>query len=413
MHRKIYLLIVGLTWLVGLAAQSPVWVQKAHPDGLQVNGAIFSGDGQSVLTGTNCHPAKIRRFNTTDGALTWDYTVSLSLNCMMGVALSSNNQYFASAEENGHLLLFDYTQASPTLAQTISLGTSYTFSVDFAPNSSRVVVGCSNGKLKAYNLPGGTEAWSITAHPTWVTAVDYSSDNALIATGGSDNKIKIWNAAGTPVRTLSGHTDDITSVKFTPDNQKLVTCSRDKKMKVWEVATGTLLQTIAVSNQIVNALDVSPDGHYAVTAASDSLLNVWNLTNYALAGSFATGDLDVPMTVSWSPVSNLIVCGTSNGSVALFDAAKTVSATDLPTISASIFPNPCADALYVEWPTNEAMSRAELYDLNGRLLLQHTNLTAQNHLSINLRTNHIPASALLLRLTTADGRTREQIIARH
>jgi hypothetical protein len=63
-------------------------------------------------------------------------------------------------KKRGHLMLFDYTLDQPALVQTIDLGTSYAFSVDFAPNSSQVVIGCSTGKLKAFNLPAGTEAWS-------------------------------------------------------------------------------------------------------------------------------------------------------------------------------------------------------------------------------------------------------------
>jgi WD40 repeat protein len=409
MNSKILLPFYALWVCVnGLLAQSPVWVQKAHPEGLQVNGAIFSPDGQSVLSGTNCHPAKIRRFNVSDGTMTWDYTVSATLECMMGVALSSNNQYFASAEETGHLMLFDYTQNPPTLAQTIDLNTSYAFAVGFAPNTTQVVVGCSNGKLKAYDLPAGTEAWSITAHTNWVTSVDYSPDNSMIATGGSDNKVKIWNTAGMLLKTLNGHTEDITSVKFTPDNQKLLSSSQDKKLRIWDVNTGNLLQTITVSTNIVNALDISPDGQYAVTA-SDTLLRIWSLSDFSQVGSFSTSDWDTPMAVSWSPVNNLIVCGTSNGSVLLFDAASSVGTHDLPDLAAKVYPNPCTNQLTIEWPVNESVIQAFLYDLNGCLLLQKDNLVNQPSIQIQVQ-NQTPGSILMLKLVSSDGRTYEHLI---
>lgn len=392
----------------GLMAQAPVWVQSAHPMGLQVNGAIFNGDGQSIITGTNCHPAKIRRFNTSDGTMSWDYTVSTTLECMMGVALSSNNQFFATAEETGNLMLFDYTQNPPTLAQTIDLNTSYAFSVDFAPNSTQVTVGCSNGKLKVYNLPAGTEAWTVAAHTSWVTAVDYSSNNTLIATGGSDNKVKIWNTSGTLLKTLNGHTDDVTSVKFTPDNQKLLSSSKDKKMCVWDVNTGNLIQTINVSTEIVNALDISPDGQYAVTA-SDTVLQIWNLTDFSPTEHFSTLFWGQAIAVSWSPVSNHIVCGTSGGSVLLFKATGSVGANDLPILMANVFPNPFSDLLNVEWPETEQIDQVELFDLNGRVLLRRNDLYGKFQVQLDLK-NQTPGTVLVLRLMDISGSTYERLI---
>ncbi len=408
MNKKILLCITALlAWFIGFA-QSPVWVKQAHPDGLQVNGVIFSGDGQSVLSGTNCFPAKIRRFSVADGAITWDYTVGTTLECMMGVAMSSNEQYFATAEETGHLMLFDYTQNPPVLAQTLDLGTTYAFSVDFSPNSQQVVVGCSNGKLNAYNLPSGALAWSVATSSTWVTAVDYAADNSKIATGGNDNKVKIWDTAGTLLHTLSGHTDDITAVKFTPDNQKVVSTGRDKKMRIWDANTGSLLQTITVSGKVVNGLDLSPDGQYAVTA-SDTLLKVWSLTDYSPVASFSTNEWDIAIAVSWSPVSSHIVCGTSNGSIALFDVAGSVGTKDLPGLNVQVYPNPFADMLNVEWPSTTQIIRAELFDLEGRLCLSQHSLANQSSTKLNL-SGLTPGAVLVLRLTALDGRTYEKLV---
>ena len=209
-----------------LSAQNLLWVKSAHPDNLQVNSIVFGGNGEFLLSGTNCHPAKITRHRVSDGAITWDYTVNESLECMMSVALSSDENYFTSAEESGNLMLFDYTQPEPTLSKVIDLGTSYAFSVDFAPLSDKIAVGCSGSRLKVYNIDGSL-LWDVSAHPSWVTAVDFSHDGTLIASGGSDNRIKLWSSTGTALKTLSAHTDDITSVRFTPDGTKIISASMD------------------------------------------------------------------------------------------------------------------------------------------------------------------------------------------
>lgn len=87
-----------------LQAQTLIWAKDGHPDGLQVNSVAFSPNGAYILSGTNCHPAKIRLYNTSDGSLNWDYTVSSSLECMMGVGMSANSQFLASAEETGSVV---------------------------------------------------------------------------------------------------------------------------------------------------------------------------------------------------------------------------------------------------------------------------------------------------------------------
>ena len=408
MNKNILLVLLFQVGAIICQAQLPVWAKLAHPDGLQVNGAIFSGDGQSILTGTNCFPAKIRRFNTTDGEITWDYTVGSTLECMMGVAMSSNNQYFATAEETGHLMLFDYTQAPPTLTQTLDLGTSYAFCVDFSPNSSQVVIGCSNGKLIAYQLPSGTLAWSINTNSNWVMAVDYSSDNTKIATGGSDNKVKIWDTSGALLLTLSGHTDDVTTVKFTPDNQRVISTGRDKKVRVWDANTGSLLQTVVVSDKVVNGLDLSPDGQYAVTA-SDTLLKIWSLADFSPVASFSTFDWDIAIAVSWSPTSNDIVCGTSNGSVLLFNVMQALGTNLLPDLSVNIYPNPCTDILNLEWPATSNMAKVELYDTAGRLLLSKEDLIQTTETTLKLK-NILPSGVGVLRFTTVQGQTLERLI---
>jgi WD40 repeat protein len=177
-------------------------------------------------------------------------------------------------------------------------------------------------------------------------------------------------------------------------------------MRVWDVNSGALLQTITISSQVVNALDISPDGQYAVTAA-DTSLRIWRLSDYSPVGSFSTGDLDEPIAVSWSPTANFIVCGTSNAGVALFDVSTTVGIEELPNLTAQVYPNPCPGVLNVTWPSSEPIERAELYDLNGRLLLTCNHLDHENTLQIDLKAQN---SVLMLRLTAQDGRSTTRMI---
>jgi len=414
MNKIFKFLLAGFIGLPfsGLNAQTLLWAKDAHPDGLQVNGVTFSPDGSLVLTGTNCHPAKICLFNVTDGSITWDYTVSLSLQCMMGVGMSANGNYIATAEETGNLMLFDYTQNPPVLVNTIDLGTSYAFSVDFAPNSGKVAIGASSGKLKTYHLPGGATDLNIAAHGTsWVTAVRYSPDNTRIATGSSDNKVKIWDTTGILLHTLLGHSDDITGVKFTPDNQRLVSTSDDNTIKIWNVETGVLEHTIDGSTTGLNSVDVSPDGQYVVSTTGDDMIKIWRLSDYSLVKEFSIDPYGTGTYVCWSPTALQIACGTSSGKILLYDISDVVSSVVQHYMGpVQVYPNPFSNVLFISFPEADVQT-ASLFDPAGSLLASASQLRGLTQTELRVEGN-LPSGNYLLRLTSAGGRVFGSIVTK-
>lgn len=412
--KTLHILLLSLALNVSqmLPAQTILWAKKSHPNNLQVNGVAFTPDGQRILSGTNCHPAKIRLFNTSDGSLAWDYTVSNSLECMMGVGLSSNEKYLAAAEETGNLMLFDYSQNPPTLSKVIDLGTTYAFSVDFAPNSEKVAIGASSGKLRTFNLPDGSADLNLTAHAGgYVTTVDYAPGGTKIATGGSDNKVKIWDAAGQLLLTLNGHTSDLTAVKFTPDGQRLISGARDSQVKIWDATTGTLLHSIGGSIALVNGLDISPDGQFIAAVYQDKLVKIWRTSDYELVASFSTGSYGIGIAVAWSPVADQIAIGTSTSDVVLYDVAATVP-TKIPTEAAgeiSVFPNPSNTGRVTvsSQSGQQPVQRVRVLDLQGRVVRAVEN---QQLTSVQVDLSDLPAGTWWLEVQTARGTSCHKVL---
>lgn len=231
LKNKITSTLMSVLLCSAIQAQTIDWSMKGNPDNLQVNGVAFRADGLKVLSGTNCHPASIRMFDVASSNLDWDHNVGMTYMCIMGVTFSSNTNYIAAIVEFGNIFIFDNTGISPVIIDTINTGTSYGFSTAISPSNDKVAVGCSNGKLKIYNIPSGTLASDINAHPSWVTTVAYSPDGTKIITGGNDDKVKIWSNSGTLLFTCTGHIGDITNVKVTPDNNFVVSSSKDDKIK--------------------------------------------------------------------------------------------------------------------------------------------------------------------------------------
>lgn len=385
-NLTIKLILALLTPLTTLS-QTADWTMKANPAFNSINGVAFRLDGQKVMSGTNCHPASIRIYNTTDGVITWDYEVGSDFMCIMGVAFSTNGNYISAIEEFGNIFIFDNSSVTPTILDTINTGTSYGFATTISPLSNQVAVGCSNGKLQTYSLPGSTLDFEVNAHPGWVLAVAYSPNGEFIVTGGDDNKVKIWNMDGTLHHTCTGHSSDITNVKVTPDNAFVVSSSRDDKIKIWDIATGELIQTIEAHTDDVNGIDISPDGSKIVSASSDSTCKIWSFSSGELLSTFGIPDSGAVNAVAWSPSGDKIVTGNILSDVVMWslpESLTTAANIQLNDFQYVVYPNPAGETLRLNLPLEINIRKMEIRDNLGRMVLsKHTDFanTAISHLT--------------------------------
>ena len=361
----IFFLIILQSSLFG---QSILWTKKVNPSILSINGIAFSNNSNKVLAGTDCHPAKIRIFETSSSNLIWDYTVGTNYMCIMGVSFSSSNNYFAAIEEFGNIFIFDNSGTSPVIVDTINTGAFYGFSIDFSPTSNMVAVGCSDGKLLLYNYITGALIKEINAHPSWVTCVKFSPDGSQIVTGGSDNKVKTWTNTGTLINNYSGHASYVTSVKFTPDNKYIVSASRDRKIKIWDAATTNIISTLIGHKQEINQIDISPDGSKVVSASSDSTCKIWDFKTGNLISTFGVKDSGEYRSVCWSPSGKLIATGNVLSDLMLWDIPINLGIKNPNnTLEISIQPNPTTARLVkIIGVEKQSLEMINLLDLNGK-----------------------------------------------
>lgn len=372
--KKFNFLFLSLWIASPILSQNPtaVWTQTAHPDLLAVNGVAFSSDGTKIISGTDCHPSKVRVYKASNGSIDWDYTAANSFYCLMGINFSSNGKYFAAVEEMGNILVFNNSLNPPVLSNTIAMGTQYAFSIDFAPNNGKILVGGANGKLQTYLLNGLLEL-DLNAHSAWVTAVNYSSDNSKIASGGSDAVIKIWDTTGVLLHTLNGHNDDISALRFTKNNQYLISVSLDDQIKVWDANNGALIQTISPQGGDIFGLDISNDNKHFVTVSYDKKVRIYNLNTFELEYTFGSTNSGLPRCVAWSPTNlSKIAVGYSGSRIIMYDVTfNPVSVEFLNKGSEliSVFPVPFDEFLTINW-TDFNVKSIEITSTNGAIVQQ-------------------------------------------
>jgi len=403
---KNYILILATSLVaVSCSAQTKLWTQKGNPLNNSINSVAFRDDGLKVISGTNCHPSSIRIFDVSNGNTDWDYTLGTSFMCIMGVTFSENSNYIAAIEEMGNIILFDNSGATPVVIDTISTGTSYGFATAISPANDKLAVGCSNGKLKLYNLVGGSLANSITAHTRWVTTVTYAPNANYLVTGGDDNKVKIWTPTGTLLHTCLGHSGAITNVKVTPDNLYIVSTSKDSTIKVWDITNGTLVKTITGHTDAVNGVAVSADGQQMASASSDGTCKVWDFATSTPLFSFGEPDNNALQTVAWSSRSNKIVTGSMNSDVTLWDISATTNLKSTVTeLNFVLFPNPSSQYIQLHLSKADNFRNIQLIDLLGNVLYTSSALPK------TIDVDGLPSGQYLLVVTTKENKQFSKLV---
>lgn len=391
--------------------QQLLWEANVNPENFRTNGVQFTSDGSEILAGTDCHPAKIRRFETKDGSLTWDYTLGEGLLCVMGVGINASEKYVAAIEEYGNLLIFDYTQETPELVNSIKLNSEYAFAATFSPNSKHVAVAGTEGKLFVAHAETGKILHDINAHGDWVLSVCYSSNGTLMATGANDRRVKIWDTSGTLLHTLIGHKGNVTSVHFAKDGKTLFSASADGTLIKWSIEKEEPLWTLDVSEKDLHDFALSPDENFAAVVAKDKTLSLWNiasqnkLSSYTLPGNGGK-------TVDWSPTQKQVCVGTEQGDLMLLDVSAALST--YPTLKANefvaLFPSPVTETSQVNYYFNEREAlEMKLYKIDGSLVKSHYNLPTSGSLSFPAA---LEAGLYFMEFTERNGSVYREVFSR-
>lgn len=143
-------------------------------------------------------------------------------------------------------------------------------SMDFSPDSEKIITGSRDSTAKIWNTSTGELIHSLEDHNGTIECVKFSPDGKIIITTSSDKTAKIWDSnKGILLHSLEDHTDKVTYAEIHPNGKTLLTASSDNSVKVWEVETGNYIQTLKGHPENVTFIAFSPDEKYLLTLASD------------------------------------------------------------------------------------------------------------------------------------------------
>jgi WD40 repeat protein len=278
--------------------------------------AAFSPDGQRIVTASEDRTARVwNAFNGQLLAKLEGHTDDLNQ-----AAFSPDGQRIVTASDdhtarvwnaaNGHLLI-QLTGHTDNVKQAA-----------FSPDGKRLVTASEDYTARVWNAADGQLVAKLEGHKHWVNQAAFSPDGQRIVTASEDYTAGVWNAAnGRLLGFLEGHTDNVNQAAFSPDGQRIVTASEDGTARVWNAANGQLLARLEGHKGIVENAAFSPDGQRIVTASWDKTARIWNVADGQLLASLE-GHTDNLNQAAFSPDGQRIVTASDDHTARLWNAAN-------------------------------------------------------------------------------------------
>ena len=192
-------------------------------------------------------------------------------------------------------------------------------SVAFAPDSTRLAAGFSDGTVRVWQVAQGGLEQTLQVSERAIAEVVFSPDGVSLATAARDGQITLWQVESwQPTRTLTfkspplslafspdgrrlatglwdgtlairsvaesdeqppsewaAHSDWISDVAFSPDGEALLSGSNDGSLRLWQAETGTLRWEVDDLSEPVLGVAFSPDGSILASASFAQGVQLW------------------------------------------------------------------------------------------------------------------------------------------
>lgn len=220
----------------------------------------------------------------------------------------------------GEVALFDTTTWKPI--RSLSEHMEVVYAVAFRPNTHELATGSLDKTARVWNADTGQSLHLIKDHADAVFGVAYSPDGKLLATASGDRSAKLFQTTDYKrVGSLTAHQDGVTHVAFNQNGTLLATTSADRQMRIWKVEIGKMENPLRQQGEgdVINACIFSPDGSLLVYGSSNSRVRVFNADGSNQKQEWKD-PLDWVYSVAVGADNQTIAAGTQDGKVLLWDA---------------------------------------------------------------------------------------------
>lgn len=145
--------------------------------------------------------------------------------------------------------------------------------VAISPNSKFVASAGSDHALFLWDMETGHLLNRLMGHTGTVSWCDFHPTEDLLISSSYDNTVILWETkTGRIIHHLKGHELEILDCAFSPDGKYIASTSEDKKVILWETETGANVHEYESHKLAVGEVCFSDDLRYIASVGFDSLV---------------------------------------------------------------------------------------------------------------------------------------------
>ncbi|CAG8533036.1 11963_t:CDS:10 [Ambispora leptoticha] len=214
--------------------------------------------------------------------------------------------------------------------------------MDISPGGRLFVTGDNKGILKVGDTSDGSVRRELLGHVLDISTCRFFPSGQVILSGSGDFQLRIWSALdGSNPVTLKGHIKGVTDTAIIDRGRNILSASRDGTIKLWDCGSSSTLSTMGHYESSVDKISLGTFIHdLPYTRNSDYQLDSREVATQdkivvGALGSGAVIGIDLRSkkeifsadsyrnvslcSCAYSPNRNLIIAGSSQGVIELFD----------------------------------------------------------------------------------------------
>lgn len=141
------------------------------------------------------------------------------------------------------------------------------------------------------------------SHKYFFNAIAYSRDGKLVASGDNyvQNNLRVWDvASGSLLHTLAGHQPATNAKPLSPLGGQLVSGGPDSLVIVWDLSTSVPSPTLKGHKQHVMSVVYTPDGQRIASGAADGSIRWWEASTGLCLKNVSVTDTSGPIGSSFA-----------------------------------------------------------------------------------------------------------------
>lgn len=199
------------------------------------------------------------------------------------LVFSPNNQFMASFDDPGNLVLWD-VQTRRIVLQ-FSARDYGVHSVTFSPDSQRVAFGIWDGTVYIWDIAANKQLTKMRPNTVDTRSVEhlgYSPDGKYLLTSTSGGAVALWNVAAPDQapQTLTTGTDVVPKFIFSTDGKRLAISGGEHQIDLWDMTRLTRIGQVSEQIAEIRSMAFNNSGDRLATGGLDGTVILWSVPDF-------------------------------------------------------------------------------------------------------------------------------------